>query len=38
MAVYMDISKGTVEKLLGHPETAVYVCAFGAGLYASAVV
>ena len=38
MAVYMDILKGTVEKLLGHPETAACVCAFGAGLYASVVV
>jgi hypothetical protein len=38
MAVYMDISKGTIEKLLGFPETAAYVWAFGAGLYAAAVV
>jgi hypothetical protein len=38
MAVYMDISKGTIEKLLGLPKTAVYVCAFGAGSYAAAVV
>jgi hypothetical protein len=38
MAVYMDISKGTVEKLLDHPDTAAYVFAFGTGLYASAVV
>jgi hypothetical protein len=38
MAVYMNILKGTVEKLLGHPETAAYVCAFGARLYAAVVV
>ncbi len=38
MDVYMDISKGTMEELLGCPETAAYVCAFGARLYAAAVV
>jgi hypothetical protein len=38
MAVYMDILKGTIEKLLAFPETAAYVCTFGAGSYAAAVV
>jgi hypothetical protein len=38
MAIYMDILKETIEKLLGFPETAAYDCAFGAGSYAAAVV
>ena len=38
MALYMDILKGAAEKLLGCPETVVYVCAFGTGLCATLVV
>ena len=33
MSINMDILKSATEKLLGHPETATCILAFGTGSY-----